>query len=743
MRILALGILGLALSLGVVGLGSASVVGDADGNGAVTVADAVDVLAAAGGRASPCTLASCDADASGSLTVTDGVEVARTALGLPARSVGSANGGGDPRLGTVPVTVHFVFSATAELQGLDVDVAYPLGKGGFTGSADGVVCSSTGDGIFVANDRDDGTMALLEASAFALTFPFEITCQFEQLAGETLVASDLGVTVDEVVENGAPGDAAHLQVAIRVGDVPVAPCDGDVSRFTTGEGALLDLGWTGVTHGMPLPHAAAASIPLACVPGNPSCDVAGAGLDGTPASPPIPLSAGGVPTCVLTTYAAAPTGTVDCATGCSATHVKLVASAYLVVDTDHPCPPCVGDAVANDGVKAGFCSGGTTPGAPCDVGGVTGRFDGAGPDYGKTSADCRPTGSSVSESELDLDPLGTGAATLTASVDCASAGFPPGSCHCPGQVQPNACLPDGVCGDSGFCEHGPLDGTCDRLPFAQCRIDTGTADCDDIFPGAGTCVASPRPCFGQTITRSGSCGTQKATLAAVFCVGNTRSAAINTVYGLPGPAAISVPIAFGPTTVPLASPSPSSPTPQPTPGSAGCDPFPRGGCHRLVRPHQATLVVRDREHGADEIAWRWLGGTPTYPFELGNPIFGTIYSFCAYDEHGLVHQALAGPDVCRRSDSCWRATRQGGFVYGNHFGNVDGLTRLEVTPGLQGASRVVVKGRNTQLTLPPLPLPIPLTVQLQADNGTCWEAVYEEADVDRNDARKFRAVTKP
>lgn len=741
MRLLPIVCFVFASSFGMSGPVLAATIGDADGNGVLSVADGVQVLRAATGLASACTLASCDVDASGAVTMTDGVDVARTALGLPSVAA-SPGGGASPRVALVPVTVHFTFTASAELQGLDVDVAYPLAKGGFAGSADGVVCTSSGDGIFVANDRDDGTMALLQASATALSFPFEITCEFDQAAGETLVAADLGVTVDEVVENGSAGDPSHLQVAIQVGDAPVSPCDDDTMRFRTVAGAVLDFGWTGVSHGSPLPRAAAAALPLACAPGSSSCDVVGASLVGAAAGPPVPLSAAGVSMCALSTYAAAPTGMVDCATGCSEAHVKIGTRFFLVVEAEHPCPPCVGDAVANDGVKGGTCLGGATPGAACDVGGVTDRFDGAGPDYGKTSLDCLPTGQSVGEPELDLDPIGTGTATLVADRDCLSGAFPAGSCHCPGQVQPNSCIPDGVCGASGFCEEGPLDGTCEHAPFRPCVPDTGTRDCDDIFPGSGTCIVSPRPCFGSTITRTGTCGTHDATLAAVFCMSATRAAAINTVSGLPGPAALTLPIAFGGATVPLPTPV-ASPSPQPTPLPAGCDALPRAGCHQLVRPHEATLTVRDRTRGVDEIAWRWLGGTPTFPFELGNPIFGTTYAFCAYDQNGLVHRMSVGTDVCRRSDSCWRATRQGGFVYTNHFGNADGLTRVELTPGLQGASRVVVKGRNTRLAVPPLPLPIPLTVQLQADNGTCWEAAYEQADVERNDGTRFRAVAKP
>ena len=58
--------------------------GDADASGTVTVTDGVQVLRAAAGLSSTCTLARCDIDGSGEVTVTDGVGVLRRAAGLSA-----------------------------------------------------------------------------------------------------------------------------------------------------------------------------------------------------------------------------------------------------------------------------------------------------------------------------------------------------------------------------------------------------------------------------------------------------------------------------------------------------------------------------------------------------------------------------------------------------------------------------------------------------------------------------------
>ncbi len=67
----------------IVPTGDGATCGDADASGAITVTDGVQVLRAAAGLDSSCTLARCDVDGSGAIGVTDGVQVLRAAAGLP------------------------------------------------------------------------------------------------------------------------------------------------------------------------------------------------------------------------------------------------------------------------------------------------------------------------------------------------------------------------------------------------------------------------------------------------------------------------------------------------------------------------------------------------------------------------------------------------------------------------------------------------------------------------------------
>ena len=124
----------------------------------------------------------------------------------------TATGGG----GTTDQTVTFALAATEAVEGFKITVAYPTAKGSFAGSADSVECTTTGDGIFVPNDNDNGSLQLVAAKVpGTLTFPQTITCTFE--ATSTLAASDLTATVTETTQNGGQaGDPTVVTVTTTV-----------------------------------------------------------------------------------------------------------------------------------------------------------------------------------------------------------------------------------------------------------------------------------------------------------------------------------------------------------------------------------------------------------------------------------------------------------------------------------------------------------------------------------------------
>ncbi|MBP1690493.1 MAG: hypothetical protein H6Q34_1066, partial [Deltaproteobacteria bacterium] len=99
----------------------------------------------------------------------------------------------------------------------------------------------------------------------------------------------------------------------------------------------------------------------------------------------------------------------------------------------------------------------------------------------------------------------------------------------------------------GQCAQGPIDNNCSVASGHAQRGCSGDGDCGG---GAGSCVSLNRNCFltggfsgvngTNTLTAVGMADTPMAdtsnpTIAAVFCVGPTGAAAVNSVSGLPGP----------------------------------------------------------------------------------------------------------------------------------------------------------------------------------------------------------------
>lgn len=408
----------------------------------------------------------------------------------------------------------------------------------------------------------------------------------------------------------------------------------------------IDIGWTGVAHNVTLPSDAALVVALSnCqLPTMPCgvCDISGPfphplGDHGTVANSrcvgdltrrcaldddcagagpcriyfggPIPISAGGVPTCVLTSMAGPVTGTANVATGDLAAHVIMRADVSSGLAVSHPCPQCVGDPVLNDGLPGGICDAGARAGLACDANGVHPAVG-----FGTVSLECPPLGGAAigtlpfsvdaathvqSKALVATSPNCRGASgkcfcdtcnTLAAepcatNADCVAVGGTicggkrcvgganagtacATNTECPGSVcsqpgtpqQPNACA-DGICtplgDDTGLCADGPFDQSC--LPSAPFQPCAGDGDCA-AFLGT-TCQTTARPCYphtatiGDTVQATGSHEAPtldgiSVRLGGLFCLPPTTSSAVNNVAGLPGLGRLLVGGALQPVPVP-------------------------------------------------------------------------------------------------------------------------------------------------------------------------------------------------
>jgi len=298
--------------------------------------------------------------------------------------------------------------------------------------------------------------------------------------------------------------------------------------------------------------------------------------------PPLPLSAAGVPVCVVNRFAGDFTGSTQ-EVGEYDVGTTTRALVHNGIKVTQPCPICVGDASPNSGNSAGgTCSGGPRNGLACDE-------NAEHPDFGPTSFDCPP------------DPLGnqtgtglrlalrftSGSVSFTAAVSGANS--QPGSVshcsQCTGDdkvgCSSNAdCTGIGTCGQNlgadnpkqngcdggdsdcianipadgmGSCSSGPYDLYCDGAlrksgkGIITCQND---ADCDTYNAGCqgndcGNCtIPGERSCFLPTISGTGTPGIFNSEGVSAFCSAKTSSSNINSAAGLPGPGRVKLDFDF-------------------------------------------------------------------------------------------------------------------------------------------------------------------------------------------------------
>jgi hypothetical protein len=249
------------------------------------------------------------------------------------------------------------------------------------------------------------------------------------------------------------------------GDCAVGKCNTSISRCTTV--TELDSGWTGIAHDSDVldgvltltnlhcsgPFDGGSSEPCgecyvtglapdagACrcannnttrcdQPFQPDVNDCGGAVCNCYLGPPLPLSAGNTPACVVNRFANNISGTANVDTGESLGIVNLKAVVYLGENLIQPCPYCTGDPVAGDGIRGGTCVDGNNNGGTCDVDAASRTFP--APGGAGHSLDCFPSnGKNVSGTGLTIDlEQSTGPLSLGSQVPC---GFPsdPELCHC-------------------------------------------------------------------------------------------------------------------------------------------------------------------------------------------------------------------------------------------------------------------------------------------------------------------------
>ncbi len=409
----------------------------------------------------------------------------------------------------------------------------------------------------------------------------------------------------ELVLYGRTGD-----VCTSNGDCVVGTCDIALGRCKTATD--LDTGWTGISHNSDISDAARFRAQLRCEgpfngassepcglcnvigvdPSAGACrcandnralcdepfvadaDDCGGNVCNCYLGPPLPLSGGNTPVCVVNRFREDIRGTANVDIGATATEIALASVVYLGSGLTVPCPYCSGDPVVADGLRGGSCVFGKDAGASCDSDAVNRTFPAPGGDG--HSLDCFPeAGANITGGGLKIgfeQTTGT-ANSIVADIPCFFNNY---LCHCMvctgdtslacdsdavcaaagagtcttfangANPRPNACVGDFLCADQGGgegrCNQNPdtrfCDGvtTADGRGFVACNTNTdcSSSSCGSVSCGACT-IVERRPCFLNTIAATGVVNPGAPVTVGTFCIPPTSNGGVNATAGLPGP----------------------------------------------------------------------------------------------------------------------------------------------------------------------------------------------------------------
>jgi hypothetical protein len=178
--------------------------------------------------------------------------------------------------------------------------------------------------------------------------------------------------------------------------------------------------------------------------------------------------------------------------------------------------------------------------------------------------------------------------------------------------------------------------------------------------------------------------------------------------------------------------------------AAACAPAPLAGCGQPSGPKAGRLWLNSRGSTLrNSLVWKWyhLNGSPVPTF--ADPTSGAAHAFCIYHEpNGGSPSLLLDAEVPPGGDCgarpCWRSTGDNGFKYRDGAATPDGITKVLLNDREGDRTRVVIKARGPLFAVPDLPLALPARVQLQADDGRCWESVIPAGGASRNTDQQFR-----
>jgi hypothetical protein len=175
-------------------------------------------------------------------------------------------------------------------------------------------------------------------------------------------------------------------------------------------------------------------------------------------------------------------------------------------------------------------------------------------------------------------------------------------------------------------------------------------------------------------------------------------------------------------------------------GGSGCVIGPKPSCKLTTAPLQAKFQIKDKTPDtSDQVQFKWNKGMATGVAEFGSPTTTDDYALCVFNPSNALVLQLDAPagGVCNTSQ-CWKTLSIKGFAYKDSLRTPNGVDKVVLKAGLSSKAKVQLKGKGPNLPALPLPLSLPATVQLQSENGTCFEGVFSSFGQQLNDTAQFK-----
>jgi hypothetical protein len=173
-------------------------------------------------------------------------------------------------------------------------------------------------------------------------------------------------------------------------------------------------------------------------------------------------------------------------------------------------------------------------------------------------------------------------------------------------------------------------------------------------------------------------------------------------------------------------------------GMSGCVVGPRPTCLLTTVPLQSKLQIKEKvPNTGNQISFKWNKGMQTQLTDFGAPGTTDGYALCIFAP-GLVFKADAPAGGVCGTSQCWKMLGIKGLSYRDRDRTPNGVDKVLLKAGLTAKAKVQLKGKGANLDPLPLPLPLPARVQLQSENGKCWEGAFSTTGQQVNDGIQFR-----